>query len=109
VPALLTQLDAFIYSSDHDTFGIAVIEALATGIPVFVNDWGVMKEITDNGRYANLYRSKDESDLLNKFLLFLEQPEAFKKAALENAIWARKTYSIQNHMERLYEVYRGIC
>ncbi len=105
VPSLLHQLDAFIYSTDHDTFGLAVIEAIATGIPVFVNDWQVMKEITDSGKRASLYHTKDENDLFDKFMSFVEQPKLFAKAALENAAWARKTYSIQNHVERLYEVY----
>ena len=67
-----------------------------------------MKEITDNGERATLYRTKDENDLLNKFLIWLSQPEAFRKAVLENAIWARKTYSIEKHLERLNEMYLGI-
>jgi glycosyltransferase involved in cell wall biosynthesis len=108
VPAILPQLDAFIYSTDHDTFGLAVVEAIASGIPVFVNDLEVMKEITENGKQANLYRTKNEFDLLDKFLLFLEQQEIFKKAALENAKWIRKTYSIQKHIFRLFDVYRGL-
>lgn len=108
VPAILPQLDAFIYSTDHDTFGIAVIEAIASGIPVFVNDWEVMNEITDNGSRATLYYTKDENDLLVKFLSFLELSDKFKNAAIENARWAQNTYSIQNHMESLYKVYCGL-
>ncbi len=108
VPLLLSQLDAFIYSTDHDTFGIAVIEAIASGIPVFVNDWEVMKEITENGKYAILYKTKDENDLLAKFLKFLNQPEQFRKSAIENATWARQTYSIQTHCKRLLEVYQEV-
>ena len=57
VPAILHQLDAFMYATNHDTFGIAVVEAMAVGVPVFVNDWKVMAEITDNGKYATLYKS----------------------------------------------------
>jgi len=105
VPALLSELDAFVYASNHDTFGIAVIEAIAAGIPVFVNDWEVMKEITENGAKAVLYRTKDENDLFNQFLLFLNDPVSYKKKALENAAWARQSYSIQNHISNLYKVY----
>ena len=72
VPTILQQLDAFVYATDHDTFGIGVVEAMAVGIPVFVNDWEVMTEITDNGKFATLYKSKDEKDLLRHFLLFLQ-------------------------------------
>ena len=45
VPAILQYADIFIYSSEHDTFGIAVVEAMAVGLPVVVNDWDVIKEM----------------------------------------------------------------
>jgi len=108
VPAILPQLDAFIYSTDHDSFGLAVIEAIASGIPVFVNDWDVMKEITEDGKRTIMYRTKDENDLLNKFTSWHTQKDNYQASASDNALWARKTYSIQNHIERLYEVYCGI-
>jgi len=105
IPAILPQLDAFIYSSNHDTFGIAVIEAIAAGIPVFVNDWEVMKEITGNGSKAILYRTKNAKDLYDKFLDYLKQPQIYRKAAVENAAWARETYNIQSHIEHLRKIY----
>ena len=48
VPALLKVMDGFVYSSVHDTFGIAVVEAMAAGLPVVVNDYEVMKEVCGN-------------------------------------------------------------
>lgn len=108
VPAILSQLNAFFYASDHDTFGLAVIEAIASGIPVFVNDWEVMKEITEYGERAILYRTKDEIDLLDKFSSFVESPEPHKKKAGENAAWAMQTYSIASHIEQLFGVYNSL-
>ena len=105
VPEILPQLDAFIYSSDHDTFGISVIEAIASGIPVFVNDWEVMKEITENGKRAILYKSKDENDLLSKFLEFYSEPEYFQEKANENSSWVMDRYNIRNHINNLYRTY----
>jgi len=75
IPQILDQLDAFVYATDHDTFGIAVVEAMAVGVPVFVNDWEVMKEITVDGKYATLYKTKDEKDLLREFMLFLQNKQ----------------------------------
>ena len=108
VPGILPQLDAFFYASDHDTFGISVIEAIATGIPVFINDWKVMKEITENGERAILYRTKDESDLLDKFSSYYERPETYIEKSLENATWAIQTYSIKSHIEQLFGVYNSL-
>lgn len=105
VPAFLKYIDAFIFSTEHDTFGIAVIEAMAVGLPVFVNDWGVMKEITENGKLATLYKTKDEFDLLEKFTLFLQDKASYKIKAQEAMQIVRQKYSIQNHIHNLKTLY----
>ncbi len=107
VPAILSQLDAFLYATDHDTFGIGVVEAMAVGIPVFVNDWQVMSEITDSGKYATLYKTKDEQDLLRHFLLFLQDRTDFMTKAANASSFVRHKYSIEKHIERLKKIYNN--
>jgi len=108
IPNFLSQLDAFIYATDHDTFGIAVIEATYTGVPTFINDWKVFTEITEGGQYARLYRSRDEKDLLTKFLHFTENREDYVLKAKDDAAWAEAQYSIQSHIKNLLEIYRSV-
>ena len=108
VPGLLSQLDLYVYSSEHDTFGIAVIEAIASGIPVFVNDWEVMKEITENGERAIIYRSKDENDLFEKYLKYCSQSDYFHSIIKQNAEWARIKFNIQQHLVQLQQVYNEV-
>lgn len=108
VPSLLPQLDAFIFSTIHDTFGISVIEAIAAGIPVFANDWDVIKEITESGERAVLYRSYDEKDLLEIIMNFYVQPEQIRLKAKENAVWVRSQYNIQQHISQLHQIYSTV-
>lgn len=105
IPNILNQLDAFIYASDHDTFGIAIIEAMYAGIPVFVNDWKVMLEITDGGKHGTIYKSKNEYDLLDKFNHYLNNNEQYLQKAKADAEWVRENYSINKHLNRLKELY----
>ena len=105
VPALLPQLDAFLYATDHDTFGIAVVEAIAAGIPVFVNDWEVMNEITEEGKLATIYKTKDEKDLLEKFMLFLQTRETYKQKTKQVSSIVRQKFSIEKYIENLKIVY----
>jgi len=105
VPGMLPQLDAFLYATNHDTFGIAVVEAMAVGIPVFVNDWTVLTEITENGKYATLYKTTDEIDLLQQFMVFLQNKDAYKDKSHEAAYFVREMYSIEKHIENLKHVY----
>lgn len=108
VPQILHQLDAFVYATDHDTFGIAVVEAMAAGVPTFVNDYGVMKEITHQGGWATLYRTGDTEDLLERFLSFCTNPAAAREHACNTAATIRKTYSIAAHLQQLNALYLSL-
>lgn len=108
IPQLLEAMDAFVYASDHDTFGIAVVEAMATATPVFVNNWEVMTEITENDQLATLYKTKDEADLFQHFSLFLQNKQAYQQKALQAATKVKGKYSIQTHIENLKQVYRQV-
>ncbi len=108
VPNILKELDAFVYATEHDTFGIAVIEAVAAGIPVFVNDWVVMKEVTANGELATLYKTKDIKSLLGSFLHFIQNRDLYKGKAQSASAIVKEKYSIENHIEELKKIFKTV-
>ncbi len=108
VPTILSQLDAFIYATDYDTFGIAVIEAIAIGLPVFVNDLEVMLELTEYGKYATLYKTKNEFDLLSNFMNYLQNKSEFELKAKIDSEFIRAKYSIEIHINSLKVLYNDI-
>ena len=108
VPAILQHVDAFVYSTNRDTFGIAVIEAVASGLPTIVNDWGVMKEVTENGKFAVLYKTLDVNDCANKMEEMIVNIEKRKETARFNAEVVRQRFSIDNHIRNLCDVYKRV-
>lgn len=108
IPELLTQLDAFVYASNFDTFGIAAVEAMASGIPVFVNDLPVMKEVTNDGKWADLYATDNVETLMNLFMKFIADKDAYRAKAKERAILVRDKYSLERHVRCLEEVYSNV-
>lgn len=108
VPELLQTMDGFVYSTENDTFGIAVVEAMAAGLPVIVNDWKVMKEITKEGQWATLFKTEDVEDCANKIEDLLNNLEARKIQARKIAAEVRAEYSIERHMARLAEIYNEV-
>lgn len=108
VPNLLATMDAFVYATRHDSFGIAVVEAMASGVPTFVNDWGVMNELTEGGQYATLYKTDDIEDLYEKFNGYLNKRSQYDTTAQNTAVLLRQKYSIERHILGLTDVYDSI-
>lgn len=111
VPDLLKSMDGFVYCTDHDTFGIAPIEAMYSGLPVVVNDWPVMKEVCgeDNENIVYFFQSKNIEDCANtieNLLRELKEPtEKFKSRCANNKKWVCERYSIEAYIRHLSNVY----
>ena len=78
---------------------------MAAGVPTFVNDRSVMNEITDNGKLAHLYKTKNPEDLLRIFNDYLRNRVVYKREAVVNANVIREKFSIEKHLEALSGVY----
>lgn len=108
VPNILSQLDAFIYSTHFDTFGIAIIEAFYMGVPVFYNNWEVFREITEDGKHGHMYKTRDENDLLYQFEDYLYNKEEYIKRAQKDAEWVSQKFNINNFLKKLEKSYLSI-
>lgn len=116
VPSLLKSLDGFVYSTEHDTFGIAVVEAVSAGLPVVINDWPVMKEVCDSAlpdahqaiRFFHTDDVPDCADTMEELLSDLAVNRPQLVAACESvAKEIKKKYSVEAHIRSLYSVYTG--
>ena len=116
VPTLLKSMDGFVYSTAHDTFGIAIIEAIAAGLPIVVNDWPVMKEVCNLGlpetnNVIRFFKTEDIDDCVEKIANLLDDIQNYKRMqtdCLQASEMVKQKYSIDNHIEQLYKVYSSI-
>lgn len=108
VLAILQHVDGFLYATKTDTFGIAVVEAMLSGVPVIVNDFVVMKEIAQNGKLATLYKSNDINDCAHKIIDFIENMNQYKQCAKSQVKQISELYSINNHMNNLLTIYNEL-
>jgi len=99
---ILSSLDIFVYASEMDTFGIAVVEAMYKNVPVLVNDITPFVEITDNGRYAQLYKSLDAEDFQRKLGALLAKTPS---SNLNSSDWVKRMFSIESHINQLRILY----
>jgi len=67
-----------------------------------------MTEITENGKLATLYKTKNEHDLFQHFSLFLQNKQAFRQKATQAALVVQKKYSIETHISNTLKIYNNM-
>ncbi|MBI2423029.1 MAG: glycosyltransferase [Candidatus Hydrogenedentes bacterium] len=101
---LYASCDALIFPSTTDTFGNAVLEALASGIPAIVSDTGGPQENVAHGKTGLVVQSDDRDALVSAVLWLLEDRarcQALGRAGRE----AMEKRSFANAFDTLWELY----
>lgn len=103
VKQFLEGIDIFILPSRHEGFGIALIEAMACGIPVIASNVDGPKEIIDENKYGYLFKNGDCMDLAIQIEKLISENDTNKlKDSYDNA---RNRYDINIMVEKLRYVF----
>lgn len=104
VPGILKCLDYYVYSTNYETFGISVIEAMLCGLICVVNDIPPMLELTLNGKYGIIYSTGNENELAKIITGLLHvKPTYPGKDVIIN--YAKSTFLIESHLKELHSIY----
>ena len=76
---LINENDIFILTSYQEGFGIVVIEAMATGMPVISTRCGGVEDIIEDGVNGFLVDKDDDEKMANIILKLKSNPELRKK------------------------------
>ncbi len=67
------KYDVFVFSSEFESFGNVIVEAMAVGLPVIVNDCPVgPREILKNGKYGKLVKKNEEACFTEKIIELID-------------------------------------
>jgi len=105
---LLSALDIFVFPSHSESFGNALIEAMAMEKPcVATNSHGVLDIIEDNVT-GFLFNRKDENHLVEKLKHLITSPDKrikIGKAAREHVV---ENFNIEKQTQNLIDLYRKL-
>lgn len=102
VQSFLLENDIFISASSFEGFGIAVLEAMATGLPCILSDIPTYREIFgDNCLYFN---NKDPLQLAN-LIEELSQQEELLQQLSEKSIKTALNYTIERYVKEISQCY----
>jgi L-malate glycosyltransferase len=106
MPAFLWGLDLFVNPSRAESFGVAALEAAASGLPVVASRVGGLPEVVVDGETGLLVRPDDPAALagaLAGLIRDAERRRSFGRAARAYAVARYDWRACAAAMERLYE------
>ena len=98
--------DVFVLPSELEAFGIVVIEAMASGVPVVVSNCGGMKDVVKDGTNGFLFDVGDARQLTEKIKLLLSNEELRTRLVENGKKTVREKYTLEkvvDTLEKLYE------
>jgi glycosyltransferase involved in cell wall biosynthesis len=104
---LYRSADVFVFPSLLETFGIAIVEAMAAGLPVIVGDSPGCRDIVQHGRYGLMVPPKDISALADAMERVMnDQAEAARLRKLSAA--RAKEYDWDGVVDRYLAAYERL-
>ncbi len=105
VPDLLKSSDLFIHLPEYETFGMVVMEAMASGLPVIASKTGGIPEIVKNGWSGMLVDNSDIDDVADKVINLIEDQDKrvkFKNNSLQIILEHFQIEKTINNLEDIY-------
>jgi glycosyltransferase involved in cell wall biosynthesis len=107
LPGKYKEADCLVLPSINksEAFGIVVIEALSSGLPVIASDLPGVRGVFDDGKEGFLVRPGDVDDLADKIKEVIVNKEVREKMATAARVLAEKKYSRLKIDEELLSIF----
>jgi glycosyltransferase involved in cell wall biosynthesis len=102
IPDLLAAMDAFVLSSDWEGAPVALIEAMAAGLPIIATAVGGVAESFQNQKEGILVQPGDAAGIANAMMTLLHSGELRRTMGAAAAVRAREQSDV-GKMVRAYE------
>jgi glycosyltransferase involved in cell wall biosynthesis len=101
--------DVVVYPSVfEEPFGLVMLEALASGIPIVVTESGGMPEVIEDGFNGFVVPRRDPHALAQRCLLILDDPVVAARLAANGLRRARERFSLPAMIDNTLDVYRRV-
>jgi glycosyltransferase involved in cell wall biosynthesis len=100
--------DAFLFPNENQTWGLAVLEAMACGTPVLVSQGAAVHEVLTDGHDAVLFPARDPGALAQEIEQLIANPNERAKIAANGLELVRTEYNWQRFGEKMADVFRQV-
>lgn len=106
VPQYLNQLDIYVALSrlDSESFGVAVLEASACGLPVIVSDVGGLPEVVINGETGFVVKKEAPDEAGEAIIKLISEPNSIVTFATNGRRYVRNKFEWEENVLQLLTV-----
>jgi glycosyltransferase involved in cell wall biosynthesis len=104
---LYASADVFVFPSETETFGNAVVEAQAAGLPVVVANKGAASEIVVDGVTGLVVDAQNPAELRGAIARLLDDPMLRERMGRAASAWARR-FSLPEAARGTFRTYERI-
>lgn len=105
---LLSALDIFVSASHSESFGLAILEAMASGKAIVATDTEGAKELLEDEKSGKLTEIREPLKLAEKIAEFLSDEDLRNDFGERAANAARRNFSLEKMIERTEKLYRDV-
>jgi len=108
VPSFLSELDVFVLPSDSEGIGLAIMEAMATGLPVVATAVGGVPEVVSDGQTGILVPPRQPKLLAQAIVRLLVDPDLARAMGAAGRNRVEALFDAKVMAERTVAVYRSL-
>jgi glycosyltransferase involved in cell wall biosynthesis len=108
LPSVLKSWSIFVQPSLDEGFGVAVLEAMASGLAVVASDVGGLRELVQDGRTGFLVEAGAPSRFAEKIRLLLDNPELRASMGAAGRQRAYEEFSLEQMVTKTAALYDSL-
>jgi glycosyltransferase involved in cell wall biosynthesis len=101
----LTKSSLYIHTALNEAFGLVLIEAMASGLPVICTDAGGNRDIIEHGKNGFIFKNRNPELMANQIIELIENKEQIESIGKYAQQYAQQ-FDIKNYVNQLIELYR---
>jgi glycosyltransferase involved in cell wall biosynthesis len=108
ISALLKSMDAFVLNSETEGLSYAVLEAMASGLPVIATNVGANPELIETGKQGWLYPVHQASELVQILSRIASNPEILEPMGISARITVKQRFDFQHMAQKYAQLYENV-
>ena len=102
----LSKANIYVHSAYYEPFGLVLLEAMSTGLPVVCIDGKGNRDIVRNGYNGYMIDKMDSVLMANKIINLMNDDKLYNRLS-KNAVQFSSEYDIKQYVDKLVTIYQS--